>query len=373
MSRRNDQVFQVSLTEIAFILIFILLLLLGYLVFKAQAEKERLEGELTSMQSTKESAEALEAAKKELAKLLQGAGAGAVSLDEAITRLTEAQKLREERDRLKTRIEDLESKLTALMEVHKILQGSAPEAKKDAVMAEVTSALALQEALRKELEPATSGKGDKGSTGDKPGTASRASSNQNLLEKVQGAIKTAQLLKSSLEKQLGKSLIPGEEAKTIEAVVAAAHSQAEQAKSGGDLNGARKENADLRGQVAFFKRRLEARGGRDYPPCWASEAGSPEYLFSVELMPTGVVVKPSWPAHRENDAKALPGIEAALQSPVLLETFVKNVQGIFAASKAADPQCRHYVYLRSTISEATASDRARLTVENYFYKNELRR
>jgi hypothetical protein len=56
-----------------------------------------------------------------------------------------------------------------------------------------------------------------------------------------------------------------------------------------------------------------------------------------------------------------------------LDAFVVNIQGIFNASRKADPQCRHYVYLKSTIADAVSSDRARLTVEKYFYKNEARR
>ena len=136
---------------------------------------------------------------------------------------------------------------------------------------------------------------------------------------------------------------------------------------------ARKENSDLRGQVAFFKRRLEARGGRDHPPCWANESGAPEYLFSLELNPTGIVVQPAWPAHREPDARSLPNIETALQSPVSLADFARSIQGIFNASKAADPQCRHYVSIKNTIADAVASDRARLSVENYFYIYEARR
>jgi hypothetical protein len=194
-----------------------------------------------------------------------------------------------------------------------------------------------------------------------------------MLQQVKEAMKTADLLRSALKKQLDQTLKPGQEAKTIEDVVAAARMQLETVKGTDSIEAAKKENSDLRGQVAFFKRRLEARGGRDYPPCWATESGAPEYLFMVELTPTGVNVKPSWPSNREADAKALPDINAALQTQVGLDAFVVNIQGIFNASRKADPQCRHYVYLKSTIADAVSSDRARLTVEKYFYKNEARR
>jgi hypothetical protein len=54
-------------------------------------------------------------------------------------------------------------------------------------------------------------------------------------------------------------------------------------------------------------------------------------------------------------------------------TFVSLIQGIFNWSKSQDPECRHYVQLKSSISDAVQSDRARLMVENYFYKTEVRR
>lgn len=130
---------------------------------------------------------------------------------------------------------------------------------------------------------------------------------------------------ASLQTKLDLTLKAGDEDKAIDAVVGAARSYGELTKTGTNLEAARKENADLRGQVAFFKRRLEAKGGRDCPPCWATESGSPEYLFFIELAPTGVVVKPSWPPHREADAGAFPGIDAALQSPAAMDAFVKNV------------------------------------------------
>ena len=135
----------------------------------------------------------------------------------------------------------------------------------------------------------------------------------------------------------------------------------------------RKENADLRGQVAFLKNKLDARGGRDWPPCWADEDGKVEFLFSVDLRSDTVAVSAAWPAKREADAKALPGVGELLAGPLSYQDFQASVQGVFEWSKRHDPQCRHYVYLRSSIGDAIQSDRARLMVENYFYKAEVRR
>ena len=376
MSQKNDQIFQLSLTEIAFILTFILLLLLGYLVFREQTEKEAALAALAKTQSAEASAKTMTAARQELVNALSSAGIGpnAPNLDEVITKLTNAQEFKAETERLKKLVEDLDAQLSAMTEVKKMLEAVAD--KKNVESDDLVAALTLQQKVLETLsKPDTGGQANDEMVGTKPSGDQQAKREQHkkALEQVRHAITTTGLLRVAIKKQLDQDLTPGKEMQTVNSVVSAAKAHADSTKSGVNLETSMKENSDLRGQVAFFKRRLEARGGRDYPPCWATESGSPEYLFSVELTPSGVQVTPSWPARREADAKALPGIEGALQSPVSMETFVRNIQGVFNASKTADPQCRHYVYLKSTIAEAAASDRARLTVENYFYKNEARR
>lgn len=364
---KSDQVFQLSLTEIAFTLVFILLLLLGYLVYKEQSDKEAAQAALAEMRETVARSQSLVAAREALSGALSSAGAKKEDLDAVISRLSEAQAARAERDRLAKEVEDLDAKISAMTELQELMR-SSPEGK-DVGLDEVVSALALQNEVRKGLEatevPRNGELGE--SSKAKPASAEAA------LDEVRQAVTTSKLLRSNLKEQLGLSLTKGQESNTIREVVAAARAHANSSKGGANLEATRKENSDLRGQVAFFKRRLEARGGRDFPPCWATESGSPEFLFSVELTPAGVMVQPAWPARREADARALPDIDLALQSSVSLDAFVRNIQGIFNGSKVADPQCRHYVFLKSTIAEAVASDRARLTVENYFYKSEARR
>lgn len=366
MSQKKDQVFQLSLTEIAFTLIFILLLLLGYLVVKEQMEKKEALDALASSKGVEESARLMEVARIELVKALDSAGASknASSLDEVISRLTSAQDAKAEAERLKKQVEDLDAQLSAMTEVKKLLGEFADKQKVEPE--ELIQAITLQQKVLETLA-------EEETAAQVAVDQVRRKQNKKALEQVQHALTTTGLLKMALKEQLDQDLTPGSEAQTIDSVITAAKAQTELLKQGVSLETAIKENSDLRGQVAFFKRRLEARGGRDYPPCWATESGSPEYLFSVELTSSGVQVKSSWPSRREADAMALPGINDALQSPVPLGEFVRNVQGIFNASKTADPQCRHYVYLKSTIPEAAASDRARLTVESFFYKNELRR
>lgn len=367
VSPKSDQVFQLSLTEIAFTLVFILLLLLGSLVVREQTARQAAEVALADAQKLASTTQSLERAKVELEQALSTAGTIPEKLEETISRLSETQQLKAEKEKLFNQVEDLDAKLTAMIELKSALESAAQ--REDVLEEEILTALTLQSEARKAVKDA------QGSSETSEGKLDRGieTSPDEALQIVREALATSHLLKSSFRDQLGKALPPGQEAQMIKELVTSARLQSEAVKNAPSINAARKENADLRGQVAFYKRRLEARGGRDFPPCWTTESGSPEFLFSVELTPSGVMTLPSWPAHREADARGLPGLDAALQSPQSLESFVRSVQGIFNASKRADPQCRHFVLLKSTIAEAVASDRARLTVENYFYKSEARR
>lgn len=394
MAQRNDQVFQLSLTEIAFTIAFLLLLLLGYLVFKEQVERQAAEAELAKVQSAERASAALNTAKSELSTQLKGAGV--TNPDEIISKLVAAEELRAERDQLRQRVDDLDAKLTALTELKKQLEQAATSLRPEVTQDEVLSALALQDQVRAAVEhspvqpPIPPSAQASSPTGAKPVSELQAAASASVpagtfapvgkavrdkeaLAVVRQALLATSELKRQLKEKLDKELPAGKEGQTIQEVVAAAKGYGDLAKAGQNPGAMKKENSDLRGQVAFLKNRLDARGGRDYPPCWADETGKVEFLFSVEVRPDSVAVSPAWPARREAAAKALPGIDAVLAGPNMNQAFASKIQGIFNWSKTQDPECRHYVQLKSTISDAVQSDRARLMVENYFYKVEARR
>lgn len=367
MAQQNDQIFQLSLTEIAFTIAFILLLLLGYLVVKEQTARMTAEAALAKVKTTEQVTVALEAAKRDLHSALQGAGLS--NPEEIISKLIAAEDIRVERDHLKRRVEDLDAKLTALEELRKQLQErSAQAAKNDIIRETVESAIALQEQVRKTLDE------DSAIILPRPPlSASKEQQAREAIALVKQAISATGELKRQLKTQMNKDLIPGQEAQTVRDVVVAAKSYGDLAKSGANPGQIEKANSDLRGQIAFLKNRLDARGGRDYPPCWVDETGNVEFLFAVELKPDSVVVVPAWPPRRETDAHALPGILDVLTAPNSNQSFVSRIQGISGWSRSQNPECRHYVQLKSSIADAVQSDRSRLMVENYFYKTEARR
>lgn len=364
MAQRNDQVFQLSLTEIAFTISFILLILLGSLVFQEQRARKEAEFNLAQAGQLDRLTESFNGAKAALSASLSGAGVD--NPDEVISRLVVAEDARAERDRLKTVVEDLDAQLTALTEVKALIEKAGEDAGENVVKEAVVAALAQQRQVSKLLDEASSH--DAVLREGQP-----TEREKNDLARLGEALRTADELKRQLKAELGRELVPGQEGQTVREVVKAARSYGDLTKSGTNPLAIGKENSDLRGQVAFLKNRLDARGGRDYPPCWADESGKVEFLFAIELHSDSIAVLPAWPARRQADAQLLPGITEILAGPLTHPTFAERMRGILDWSKRQDPQCRHYVQLKSAIPDAVRSDRARLMVENHFYKVEARR
>jgi hypothetical protein len=354
MSRGSDQVFQLSLTEIAFTIAFMLLLLLGYMIFMQRDKVEQADQFLQDSRGIEQQQEALERVKEELTTAMRDAGA--TNSDEMLSRLVDTGSLRQERDRLLQKFEDLEEQISALTELKQQLEDATSSNVTKTTLDEAIAALALQagvkEILQSESEMVPQGAGP------------------DALEAVRSAMHAAKALRGEMQTRLGTTVAPGGEEAAIRQLVRSAAESAEVAVS---VEAAGKENSDLRGQIAFLRNGLDARGGRDYPPCWADEAGKVEFLLNIELGPDVVQVTPGWPPARESDARALPGIAEVLSAAAPLEVFAGRVQGIFDWSKRQDPQCRHYVRLKSSIPDAIQSDRARLAIESFFYKVEVRR
>lgn len=356
MTQRNDTVFHLSLSEIAFTICFLLLLLLGWLVFRVQAEKAALAETLKNIQSTERSASAALDAIGNV--MTDGVGNSAKPTpEEIITRLVAAENVHKERDCFLQRIKGLESRLTALGKMQERIQAVARTSRPDTALERIADAMALQTLAETTIRRQNAG----------------PVLQKDLIRQVENALVAGCELKKQLETRLNTPLKPGREPDIIRNMVAAMERFDGLSENNAGIDLVKRENADLRGRIAYMKRRMEDRGGLDYPPCWADEkTGKVEFLFNVEVKPDQVVVLPAWPEHREIEARALPGIEGILSDPPLSNAdFIRRVQGIFDQSR--ELQCRHFVRLKSTIDDAVQSDRARLMVESFFYKSEVRR
>ena len=142
MSRGSDQVFQLSLTEIAFTIAFMLLLLLGYMIFMQRDKVEQADQFLQDSRGIEQQQEALERVKEELTTAMRDAGA--TNADEMLSRLVDTESLRQERDRLLQKFEDLEEQISALTELKQQLEDATSSNVTKTTLDQAIAALALQ-------------------------------------------------------------------------------------------------------------------------------------------------------------------------------------------------------------------------------------
>jgi hypothetical protein len=331
---RTDQIYQLTLTELAFIVIFLILLLTGWMIVKTEDDRDTAlkekEAALARVEALSEDGiiERLQAQEASLRQAEQALGQmlaaqGTADPGALISELVKKAGAEAENQRLKKRIEDLDAQLSALEAVKKIVEDTAGS-----------------------------------------GAAGRESAAPELLSALE--------FKRSVEKEAGEPVQRGREREQARRYAAAA--QAVQAGAGGTegLAGLVRENRDLRARAAWMRSQLEARGGRDFPPCWAEEAtGKPQYLFTIELRDGSLRVEPAWPPERNADAERTPGLAGLVGAGSLsIPAFRARVQPLDADSRAKN--CRHYVRLANRVQNLATFNRLRYTVEEFFYKFEIR-
>jgi hypothetical protein len=391
VSKRSDQVFQLSLTEIAFTITFILLLLLGYVVLRESEAKKQAQEKLAKIQDLSAAQRLFDEASKRLKEGLEGVGRS--SSDEVINRLVAEANLAAERDRLVVRVKDLDAQVTALSEIKQLVAETAQKAGQKAHSDRVLTALAMQteaeQFIRASKEAQTNivDKPRLGSPSDNSLAAKAKPSSDGPLgsearkptsEETRGEVRRALQVTAAIDKELRESgALPLSNSNDAEAVADLVRSAQKLRGLGGTGKGVEaviKENSDLRGQMANMRNRFSAVGrGLDHPACWADEAGNIEYLFNVDLMRDSIVVTPAWPERRRQDAEKLPGISALTSGPVSAERFRAVSRPILDISKRQDPECRHYVVINNDIDSRREADQARWMVEEFFYKREKRR
>lgn len=129
MSEKNDRVFQLSLTEIAFLLVFLLMLLLGYSIYKLSEDLNRC-----NTTSTLESAlKRLEMAKKELTEHV--AALGVDNPEDIVAKLVDQASLVRDLDVCKGQVVDLNTRISALTEAQAMIDkfGADDKAQKDEI------------------------------------------------------------------------------------------------------------------------------------------------------------------------------------------------------------------------------------------------
>lgn len=361
MTSKGDQIFQLSLTEIAFILVFILMFLLGSMVFLAHKENEELLAKMTTADNLKERLGELAEAEALLIKEISSHSSA--DPEEVISQLILESKAITEVARLKKLLEEHQDKITALSEIQQAIENAADGGTDDALMQkQIEDAVILAKTLREKINDQSLITGISEVIEDTKSVGQEASRIIDELMAIQTILADPAM-----------AGVPG--TSTIEKIedMAEKYTAYEKTKESG-VNPVilRRENNDLKGQIKFLKNRLEANGGIDFPPCWADENGRIQMLLNVELRDDELDVNRAWPDSREEDARALPNIQAVMSAPVTdYASFLRAVKPISDLSRQQN--CRHYVRLKNTIPDAVTSDRRRLSVEGHFYKLEVRR
>jgi hypothetical protein len=310
-TRRNDPVFQLSLTELAFTVAFLLLLLTGVLV--AQAERERDAARQGMSEARDEWAQA--AAKQAAAEAIrmqirqEVARAGGPDLDERLSELIRRVEAQAGADTLRARLEEMTTRLVAL------------------------------EALRGTLERA--------------GPEGRDAATRELIEGGIAALR-------------GIESVTGERVSNVQAFEIAAR-LATDAKRARELM---VENARLRGQMAHLRRAAPGEAkGFGLPPCWIDESGRVERLLDVTITDAGLIAQPAWPAERAAAAAAIPGVTALIAPGrhVEVATFLEQARPVYDWSRSRDPECRHYVQVTVAASRVDAAVRGKNAVYALFY------
>ncbi len=330
---RNDNIFQLSLTEIAFMLIFILILLLGWLYFN---EKDKAERRLNELNTINEQLEHFSHAQQIVNKVIYKLNLSSKDPDAIITELQSLLDTKEEVIRLREKLQNQDETLTALTEILDV--------RKDQDMKQQ-----LQEVIdiRNQLAQALS-EHNLDLDLNNPETIKQLVQQSAMVETLLNKIIEDNTQLSEKEKQALMSQILDNIIRNPEQI----------------------EKATLVGQNAYLRNRLNASGGRDLPPCWVNENGEIEYLLRVDIQQNGLKVTPIWAEHRNEDAKSIPNIDHLVNKTHSRGQFQRLAAPIGEISK--QQACRHYVTIKNHVRDINLFNNSRYTIESVFYKRELR-
>lgn len=312
LPRRDDQVFQLSLTEAAFTIAFLLLLIAGLLVAKFERERFAAAQALEALQDELAQARAKDSALDDLLRELrrETQPGGIPNLDERLSELVKRAGAQAQAEHLRARVDLLTRRLAAL------------------------------ESLRALLERI-------GAAGD----------DRIARERLDSALRALQ----GIESAAGAALPAGKELETAMQLVRDAER----------LRQALAENANLRGQMAFMQRQAganERKSGFGLPPCWLDAAGRVQRIVDVTITDHGLSVRPAWPPERAGEAAAA-GIGHLLAQGETLDlvVFRRGAQPLYDWSRTRTPECRHYAQVFVSASKVEAAVRGKNTVYEFFY------
>jgi hypothetical protein len=126
--------------------------------------------------------------------------------------------------------------------------------------------------------------------------------------------------------------------------------------------------SDLRGQNINLRDRVARLGnGLDHPPCWADpETGKIQYVFEAVIEENRVRILPAWPASREKQARGNPNISGVPGVYSSVQDLWHKSAGLYAES--LQQSCRHFVRVQDHARSKAAFKKYLGGIENHFYK-----
>jgi hypothetical protein len=377
MRQRNDQVFSVSLAEIAFILVFILMVLLGFMLVHERAQRERLQLDLERQGKALEAVAVAKAMNDARRQLEQAAQRGGIPNPQAFAdQLAAAGRREAENAQLQQELIDMNKRMEALESMRQAIESAAKQSAKDPgeiTRERVEQALQIVAAIDAmsagvSKETADTKKGEQKNEGAPVGSPPLRRDTASDLAHVRNALDTTLAIRDGAKSDLQREIRPGDEPRFARDLVATAKQAASQPDKAREMK-LQEDNARLNQQIAYYRNQMR---GLDHPPCWANK-GSAEIIFRIRTTSAGIIITQGWLQQRDADALATPGLETIRQhfgEPVTLSRFRTLAQPFLEFGKRQTPECRHVVSLASSIENADERDHARRTVEGFFYKQE---
>jgi len=112
------------------------------------------------------------------------------------------------------------------------------------------------------------------------------------------------------------------------------------------------------------------RGGLGDPPCWFDERGRPQYIYRITFSDSSFSVESVWPPGRSAEVVAISGARQAVSESLSDEEFITKMEPVYEWAK--EQKCSLWVEMVDVSTTKDRSNSGRLTVERYFYKNEVR-
>jgi hypothetical protein len=309
LPKKHDQVFQLTLTELAFMLIFLIMLIMGWMILDGERQGRETASRLRDADRRVKLAGSQTPDSASLA-MLKAMKANGIRPDEVMARLRTCQSVEARAGELGAHVADQDKQIASLA--------------------------AFQDRM-KEL------------------------SGQALAPAIVSELATAMAFKKGYEEASGMRLDDRTATKRAWDCVAA------QAKS--DAMASERQN--LINQVTFMRHQLEGLNGNKGigpPPCWVDNTGRVQRLLAVEVTEQGLLVRPGWPPERDADAKKLPNIDAlvgrAAQSPA---TFHAAAAPLLEWSRTRSPECRHYASVTVSATRVNTSVAGQNAVFDHFF------